>query len=447
MSLTAEDKLWIEGKLTDQNKDIAAMLSDLGSQLVDSLPKGWKYNVLVAALGFATASVVMDVKNKDIRHVSYPLAEIERLIIEGAGYFAVLTGGFLADYNRMYPSQSTTQLIIGLSNTQAQSLMKALRLRESSNNYKKIHEFGYLGGYGMGAGALADIGYLHMDNYQRAPAAVKSGSNKKIHLGFLQDERNWKKYSYQEFMDNPAVQDLAFIAYANKNIQRGFKAGALKRGDHKRLGGYAAAAHLVGPGNAFLYYGSNMNSDDRYGTTASEYASIGEKAIKGAAPKDFGVIPHGLPMSKQHFTRISSGFGARYINGHRSNHKGIDFAVPTGTPVKATADGKIVFAGNYSGACGYGVKIQHSKHYATVFCHLSRWDVRVSQWVRKGVKIGLSGGAKGSKGAGSSTGPHIHYSVKLKGKAIDPLLFIPELTGKKAFTIRPQQLPIIQGGQ
>lgn len=439
MSLTDADKAWFE-------ETIDTKLSDLGSQLVGHMPKGIKYNVLVAILGFASATAIMDIKNKDIKHISYPLAALERILLETSGEFAVWTGGYLADYNRMYPQQDATQLIIGLTNAQAQQLALAVRKRESSNNYTIVHKYGYLAAYGMGAAALADIDYLDLKRYERAPAEVKTGSVRAIHLAYLQDNNNWNRYSYQEFMTNQAVQDQAFFAYANKNIQRGFRSGALKRGDHKRLAGYAAAAHLVGPGAAFTYYSSNMDAADRNGTTASEYAKLGENAITGIAPRDTGVIPAGLPMDKHHYTRTSSGFGFRTIFGKTSYHAGIDFPVPVGTAVRATADGKVMFAGNYGGACGYGVKIQHGIDYATVYCHLSRVDARSNQWIRKGTTIGLSGGQKGAKGSGKSTGPHIHYSVKYKNKSINPQGFIWELNPDTTFTIRANRLPIIGPG-
>lgn len=436
MPLSADDKQWIEGT-------VDAKLSELGNQLVDQIPKGIIYNVIVASLGFLLAALTMDIKNKDIPHISYPLQALERILLEGAGAIGVWTGGYLADYNRIHPAQQASQIIIGLTNTQAQDFALAMRKRESSNDYTIVHKYGYLAAYGMGAAALADIGYLNRQRYDRAPSAVKLGTSRAKHLAFLQDNNNWSRYSYQEFMSNRAVQDHAFFAYANKNIKRGFKSGTLKRGDHKRLAGYAAAAHLVGPNAALLYYGSNKDSDDRNGTTASEYAKLGERSIKGLPPKDIGLIPSGLPMHKSEYTRTSSGFGYRTLNGKRRHHAGIDFPVPTGTQVRATADGKVMFAGNYAGACGYGVKIQHSSQYSTVFCHLSKVKVSVNEWLRKGAIIGLSGGAKGSVGAGSSTGPHIHYTIKRDGVAINPKGFIWELNTTRAFTVKAHRLPVI----
>lgn len=451
MSLNFADKDFIRTAVQEEirkaNQKLYGHMESVNSQLVNQVarvvPRGLVHTAIMATTGFILATALMELKNQNIKHVSYPLAEAERVLVETAGLIAVWSGGYLADYNRMYPTQAPVQMIIGLTNSQTASFMAAMRHRESSNDYSKIHQYGYLGAYGMGAWALADIGYIDVDALNRAPSAVKYGTSRAQQLAFLQNDNNWKRYSYHEFMTKNAVQDQAFLDLANLNIRRGFKRGALKRGDHKRLAGFAAAAHLVGMGAAIQYYGANIDSDDRYGTRASEYAKLGENAIKGSAPLDTGLRPDGLPMDKNLYTRTSSGFGYRTLNGVRAHHEGIDFPVPVGTPVKATADGKVVYAGNYGGSCGYGVKIQHSSDIATVFCHLSRVDARRNEWIRKGAILGLSGGAQGAPGSGKSTGPHIHYSVKINDRAVDPLLYIPQLAGGKTFNdfaIRPQQV-------
>lgn len=401
-----------------------------------SMPKGLIYTGMMAFGGFIAATLTLDIKNKDIEHISYPLQQAEQWLVESASRLSVWTGSFWSDYNRMWPSLTAGQRIIGLTNEQAATILSVMAQRESSNRLAKIHKFGYLGLYGMGASGLADIAWLDRTKYDRASDGVKKGFNRDEHLAFLQDPTNWVRYSYQQFMSNKALQDEAFIALANNNIERGFKWGALKRGDHKRLIGFACSAHLVGPNGALQYYSVGVDSKDRNKTNASEYAKLCENAIKGDAPKDTGSIPSGFPMDAKHYTRVSSPFGFRHIRGSRGFHGGIDFSVPTRTPVKATADGKVAFAGDYGGNCGYGVKIEHVGNYATVFCHLSRWDVSQGNWVRKGAIVGLSGGAKGAKGAGYSTGPHIHYAIKYKGNPINPKNYIPALNSSE-FDVRP----------
>jgi lambda family phage tail tape measure protein len=104
--------------------------------------------------------------------------------------------------------------------------------------------------------------------------------------------------------------------------------------------------------------------------------------------------------------------------GHR--HAGVDIAVPVGTAVKAPAAGTVIEAGTLP---GYGnvVFIDHGGGTISRLAHLSQISVQRGQQVAQGSVIGLSGGAKGAEGAGDSTGPHVHYEVRVGGKAVDPL--------------------------
>ena len=116
------------------------------------------------------------------------------------------------------------------------------------------------------------------------------------------------------------------------------------------------------------------------------------------------------------FSRVSSGYGMRFhpISGQQKAHLGVDYAAPTGTPVRTIGDGVVSFAGWQN---GYGniIEIQHKDNQLTKFAHLSRIDVRTGQKVAQGEFIG----AVGSTGA--STGPHLHFEFRVKGEPLDPL--------------------------
>lgn len=101
-------------------------------------------------------------------------------------------------------------------------------------------------------------------------------------------------------------------------------------------------------------------------------------------------------------------------------HKGQDISAPTGTPVNATADGVVVIAGWVRGY-GNGIYIDHGNGISTRYGHLSRIDVVVGQNVKKGQHLGLVGST------GRSTGPHLHYEVRINGQAINPLSYLPSL--------------------
>ena len=98
-------------------------------------------------------------------------------------------------------------------------------------------------------------------------------------------------------------------------------------------------------------------------------------------------------------------------------HDGIDYAALVGTPVHATAAGRVI-AARYDKIAGLYVKIDHGYHYATVYAHLSKAYVRPGQEVKKGQIIGLVGNT------GRSVGPHLHYEVKVNGVPVNPVRFI-----------------------
>jgi murein DD-endopeptidase MepM/ murein hydrolase activator NlpD len=120
--------------------------------------------------------------------------------------------------------------------------------------------------------------------------------------------------------------------------------------------------------------------------------------------------------------RVSSGYGSRKDpnGGATQHHGGIDYAMPVGTPVLAAADGvvdTVTTQANSSRSYGLYVVLKHEGFY-TYYAHLSKSLVKVGDVVRQGQTIALSGGAKGAPGAGSSTGPHLHFEVKkAKGSA------------------------------
>lgn len=100
-------------------------------------------------------------------------------------------------------------------------------------------------------------------------------------------------------------------------------------------------------------------------------------------------------------------------------HQGMDIATPVGTAVRAAADGIVEFAhvlGNY----GNLIKVNHGAGTQTRYGHLSRMTVADHQQVKQGDIIGYSGGRRGAPGAGDSTGPHLHYEVRVNGKSQDP---------------------------
>ncbi len=114
--------------------------------------------------------------------------------------------------------------------------------------------------------------------------------------------------------------------------------------------------------------------------------------------------------------RITSGFGQRTLFGYTAMHKGVDFGVPTGTPVMAAGNGVIEALG-YNGGYGNYIRIRHNGTYKTAYAHMSRYaeGLAAGSRVRQGQTIGFVGST------GRSTGPHLHYEVLVNNVQINPL--------------------------
>ncbi len=125
--------------------------------------------------------------------------------------------------------------------------------------------------------------------------------------------------------------------------------------------------------------------------------------------------PSGMPIKGW----LTSGFGMRRdpFNGKRKLHEGLDIAARTGTAVYATADG-IVSSIRTEPGYGKVVTVDHGYGYRTVYGHNSRYHVKVGQRVRRGDLIAAVGNT------GRSTGPHVHYEVRLNGVPVNPRKYL-----------------------
>lgn len=130
-------------------------------------------------------------------------------------------------------------------------------------------------------------------------------------------------------------------------------------------------------------------------------------------------IPAIQPVSNKDLTRIASGFGYRIDPIYKTVkfHAGLDFAAPIGTPIYATGDGKVEFAGLDNSGYGNHVIIQHGYGYETLYGHMIKVKVHRGEHVNRGEVIGWVGSS------GKSTGPHCHYEVMKNGEKVDPVYY------------------------
>lgn len=141
--------------------------------------------------------------------------------------------------------------------------------------------------------------------------------------------------------------------------------------------------------------------------------------------KLLAAIPAIQPISNKQLVAIASGFGSRIhpIYKVRKMHTGIDFAAPIGTPIYATADGKIAEVSVKFSGYGKMIVIDHGFGYKTRYAHMHDFAVRSGQNIKRGELIGYVGDT------GISTAPHLHYEVMMNGVLINPVhYFFNDLT-------------------
>jgi len=138
------------------------------------------------------------------------------------------------------------------------------------------------------------------------------------------------------------------------------------------------------------------------------------EAAKGGSARTTGkgALPAGMPVNAAYMT---SGFGLRThpLLGISRGHAGVDLAAPAGSPIRATQDGKVDSAG-WRGGYGLAVQLNHGKGVASRYAHMSRIAVYPGQAVKRGDVIGYVGST------GLSTGPHLHYEIRINGAAVNP---------------------------
>lgn len=148
-------------------------------------------------------------------------------------------------------------------------------------------------------------------------------------------------------------------------------------------------------------------------------------------------VPSRMPLEG---AQLTSGYGMRThpVLGGRRQHAGIDLAAPSGTPVYATADG-IIGRADWFSSYGLFISVNHGAAMQTRYAHLSRLAVAAGDNVKKGDLIGYVGST------GRSTGPHLHYEVRVDGLAVNPIPYMVESEAQLAFARDPRLTG--QGGE
>jgi peptidoglycan hydrolase-like protein with peptidoglycan-binding domain len=161
--------------------------------------------------------------------------------------------------------------------------------------------------------------------------------------------------------------------------------------------------------------------DGRFGAHAAaavrrfqRFAGLAPDGVAG--PATLGALRGPLPRLPISLAwPLPAPVGDRFGPRGRRFHAGVDLLAPAGTVVGAAAPGRVVWAGYRPGGWGRLVTIAHGDGVRTMYAHLSRVDIRLREHVEAGTRVGRVGTT------GESTGPHLHFEVRLRGAAVDPL--------------------------
>ncbi len=158
------------------------------------------------------------------------------------------------------------------------------------------------------------------------------------------------------------------------------------------------------------------NSDQRFRSLFASWTSLDRTGPNNPTERSVVSIPSLMPLAG---SVITSSFGMRKhpVLGGKRKHSGIDLAAPTGTPIYATADG-IISRADWFSSYGLFISIEHGASLQTRYAHLSRLAVAAGDNVKKGDLIGYVGST------GRSTGPHLHYEVRVDGLAVNPIPYM-----------------------
>lgn len=239
-------------------------------------------------------------------------------------------------------------------------------------------------------------------------------------------ERENKQYEIQYDIMNQKMEQMAdvlkYIEEKDNAIYRTyFEANPIP--DEQRRAGFGGVnrySNLDGYNNSTLIKSTRKRIDTMMKQIAVQSRSLDE-IIKLAKDKEqfLEKIPAIQPVRNEDLKRMASGYGWRSdpFTKARKFHYGMDFTAPRGTPVYASGDGTVARADHKSSGYGEHIRIDHGYGYLSLYAHLSRYNVRAGQKVKRGDLIGYVGST------GRSEAPHLHYEVWKDGERINPMNF------------------------
>jgi len=240
----------------------------------------------------------------------------------------------------------------------------------------------------------------------------------------LTSELETMKLNYKLLNKKADLMDEALKAIAERdnNIYRiYFNTSPITEEERKAgFGGVNRYRDLEGYNNSELIINTSQRIDGLMKELAIQSKSLDDIVTFGKQKeKLLAAIPAIQPVKNEDLKRMASGYGYRNdpFTKIRKFHYGMDFTAKTGTPIFATGDGVVLKADNSLSGYGNHIEINHGFGYITLYAHLSKYNCRPGQRVKRGDIIGYVGST------GRSEAPHLHYEVIKNGERINPINF------------------------
>lgn len=215
---------------------------------------------------------------------------------------------------------------------------------------------------------------------------------------------------------------LGAIEERDNNVYRiYFNATPISNEERKSgFGGVNRYKALEGYNNSDLVINTTKKVDQLTKELVIQSKSLDEIVVLAKQKeKLLAAIPAIQPVKNEDLKRMASGYGYRSdpFTKIRKFHYGMDFTAPSGTPIYATGDGVILKADNSLSGYGNHIEVSHGYGYVTLYAHLSKYNCRPGQKVKRGDIIGYVGST------GRSEAPHLHYEVIKNGEKVNPINF------------------------
>lgn len=239
-------------------------------------------------------------------------------------------------------------------------------------------------------------------------------------------QREVKNYELQFELLNKKMDQidevLANVEDRDNNIYRlYFEANPIPEEQRRAgFGGVNRYKSLEGFNNSQMIIATTKRLDIIKKQIAIQSKSLDEiTKLAGEKEKLLAAIPAIQPVNNHDLRRMASGFGWRSdpFTKARKMHWGMDFSAPKGTPIYATGDGTVTRADNNSSGYGKHIRIDHGYGYISLYGHMSDYNAKPGQKVKRGDLIGFVGNT------GRSEAPHCHYEVWKDGERINPINF------------------------